>query len=254
VSTVSWCDKLASIPSAGFRFNHHYIPVHRVLQGWHSILDANSDDDITKFALTKHDDFNFDVNCEDGFKYGADASRVHVVFNHRLKVKNISAGGPVVEMLSTARPFTKLLPEVISRLVDATMLMPDIKERQLQRAGIASTTPVDEADLPPGIVDLIEHVGKPWKGLTGGFTIQLTAKVGDQQFWTDRCLHTLVRPETGDDLMTIIFDFQRIFNEPRRADRETLTEAAAQVQEDALKYFEALAEGTMFNDANGQDS
>jgi hypothetical protein len=253
VSSGSWCDKLASIPTAGFRFNHHYISVDRILQGWHSILDRNSDDLLPKFTLTKHDEFNCDVNCEDGFKYGADANRVNVAFNHRLKVRNISAGGPVVEMLSTAQPFTKLLPIVFERLVDATLLLPEIGDRKLQRAGVASTTPVDEPDLPPGIAELIAHVGKPWKGLTAGFTLQFTTKITETKFWTDRCIHTLVRPEVGDDLMSISFDFQRTYDEPRRADRATLTGVAAELQPAAMAYFETLAEGKMFNVADSKD-
>ena len=250
MSNGSWCDKLASIPSAGVRFNHHYIPVHRVLQSWHSILDKNSTDDVAKFTLAKSDEFSCEINCEDGYKYGFDAIRVHTAFNHRLKVKNISAGGPVVEMLSTAQPFTKLLPEVTGRLIDATLLLPEIDTRKLQRVGITSTTPVSEGDLPPGVADLIEHIGKPWNGLIAGFTLQFTAKIDEQQFWTDRCIHTLARPEVGDDLMTIVFDFQRIFNDPRRTDRATLADAVGQTEKDAMKYFEALAEGTMFNVAD----
>jgi hypothetical protein len=254
VGVVSWCDKLASIPSAGFRLDHHYLPADKILESWHSILDANSTDDLPKFTLTRADDFNIEINGEDGFKYGADASRIHVGFNHRVRVKNISGGGPVVEMLSSAKPFTKLLPDVIRRLIDATLLVPGIKDRKLQKCGITSTTPVDEADLPPGIVNLIEHVGRPWKGLTGGFTMQLTANVDEQRFWTDRCIHTLVRPEVGDDLMTIVFDYQRIFTESRKCDRESLKEAMEEVEKGALKYFEALAEGTMFDDADSKIS
>lgn len=254
MSVVSWCDKLASIPSAGVRLDHHYIPAAKILESWHSILDANSDDDLAKFILTKTDEFNIEINGEEGYKYGADASRVHVSFNHRLKLKNVSGGGPVVEMLSSAKPFTKLLPEVVSRLVDATLLIPGIKDRKLRKFGITSTTPVDEDDLPPGIAHLIEHVGRPWKGLTGGFTMQLTANVDEQRLWTDRCIHTLVRPEVGDDLMTIVFDFQRTFNEPRNVDRDSLKEAGEQVEKGALKYFEALAEGSIFDYADSKIS
>jgi hypothetical protein len=252
--TVSWCDKLASIPSAGFRLDHHYLPVYRILESWHPILDASSTDDAQKFNLTKQDDFNFEVSSEDGFKYGADANRVHVGFIHRPKIKNISGGGPIMEMLSTTRPFTKLLPDVISKLIDATLLLPDVQDRKLKRCGIASTTPVDQADLPPGIASLIEYIGRPWRGLTNGFTIQFTANVSEQPFWKDRCIHTLVRPEVGEDLMTLVFDFQRAFDQPRRTDRATLTAAAQEVEIEALKYFEALAEGKMLEDANSKVS
>jgi hypothetical protein len=252
VVTVSWCDKLASIPSAGFRLDHHYLPANRILESWHSILDASSTDDAQKFNLTKQDEFNIEVNAEDGFKYGADANRVHVSFNHRPKIKNISGGGPVMEMMSTTRPFTKLLPDVISKLIDATLLLPGVQNRKLKRCGIATTTPVDQSDLPPGIVSLIEHIGRPWGELIDGFTIQFTTKISEQPFWIDRCLHTLVRPEIGDDLMTLVFDFQRTFKEPRRTDQATLTAAMQEIEIEALKYFEALAEGTMFNDANSK--
>jgi hypothetical protein len=249
VNSVSWCDKLASVPSAGFKFNHRYLPIEKVLESWHSILDDNAVDSGPKFQLTRFDDFNFDVNTEAGFKYGADASRVYVAFNHRMKLRNVSGGAPKVEMLSTPQPFTKLLPEVLRRMVGAAMLMPDIRSRQLLRVGTTSMTPVDAIDLPPGISRFIDYMGRPWNGLTGGFTMQLTADVGKHKLWSDRCIHTILRSENEDEVMTLIFDFQRTFVDPRPVTKETLQEACDKVERDSLAYFEELAEGNMFDGA-----
>ncbi|WP_315728843.1 hypothetical protein [Bradyrhizobium sp. SZCCHNS2015] len=243
----SWCDKLASVPSAGFKFDQRYTPVDRILECWHSITERHSVDGDAKFNLTKVDDFNFEINSESGFKYGADATRVHVGFNHRLKIRNVSGGAPTVEMLSTAQPFSKLLPEVINRLIEASMLLPDIRTRKLHRVGITTVTPVDRVDLPPGIARFIEHVGRPWNGLADGFSIQLTAVVGDTKVWTDRCIHTLLKSEKPDEVMTVMFDFQRHFKDPKLTDRNDLNDLAERVQRDALTYFEALAEGSMFD-------
>jgi hypothetical protein len=250
VNSVSWCDKLASVPAAGFKFNHRYTPIENVLESWHSILDANATDGDAQFQVTRYDDFNFEVNTERGFKYGADAGRVHVSFNHRMKLRNVSGGAPKVEMLSTPQPFTMLLPEVLHRMVDATMLHPGIKDRQLLRVGVTSLTPVDAIDLPPGISRFIEYIGRPWNGLTGGFSMQFTADLGKEKLWADRCIHTLLRSEKEDEVMTVAFDFQRTFVDPRQVTRDVLQEVCQKVERDSLAYFEELAEGNIFDGAD----
>ncbi|WP_316169436.1 hypothetical protein [Bradyrhizobium sp. SZCCHNRI1058] len=244
---TSWCDKLASVPSAGFRFDQRFTPVERILECWHTIVERHSVDGEPKFNITKTDEFNLEINSETGFKYGADATRCHVGFNHRLKVRNVSGAPPVVEMSSTAQQFTKLLPEVVNRLIDISMLLPDIRTRKLHRIGITTTTPVDRADLPPGLGRFIEHIGRPWKGLSDGFSIQLTAEVGETKTSTDRCIHTLLKSERADEVMTVMFDFQRVLKEPKLTDRDDLSDLAQRAQKDALSYFEALAEGSMFD-------
>jgi hypothetical protein len=55
-----------------------------------------------------------------------------------------------MEMLSKAMPFTALLPQVSSRLLEATLLLPDIQKRRVRRVGIITTTPIAERDIPPG--------------------------------------------------------------------------------------------------------
>jgi hypothetical protein len=224
------------------------MPIETILESWHSILDANASDGNPQFQISRFDDFHFEVNTEAGFKYGADASRVHVSFNHRMKLRNVSGGAPKVEMLSTPQPFTMLLPQVLSRTVEAAMLVPDIKNRQLMRVGVTTTTPVDAIDLPPGINRFLDHVGRPWKGgLTGGLSMQLTANVGGSKSWNDRCIHTILRTEKEDEVMTVMFDFQRTFVEPKPVNREVLQEACDKVERDSLAYFEELAEGNMFD-------
>lgn len=248
-NTVSWCDKLASVPSGGLRFNHRYVPVELIVARWHPILDAVADDGQQNFQLQRHSDFSFDVHTDEGFKYGCDPSRVHCGFQHRMKLRNVSGSTPNVEMLSTAQPFTMLLPEVLKRTVDAAMLLPDIKDRNFFRAGVTSTTWVDDADLPPGLARFLEYLGRPWQGLTGGFSVQLTANIGSTKSWTDRCIHTLLRSEHGDEVMTVQFDFQRTYENPRPVTREALVEVCKEVEAASLEYFEALAEGNMFDGA-----
>jgi len=243
---TSWCDKLASVPSAGFRYDHSYLPRQIVLDSLLPILDANATDEGPVFEVSKSDDFNVEINLESGFKYGVDPSRVHVAFNHRMKIRNVSGNAPKVEMISKPQPFTKLLPEVISRLISASSLLPGIEKRRLRRIGTTATTPVDEGDLPPGLARFLAYLGKPWNGLTGGFSVQLTGEIQETNSFKDRCIHTFLRSEKEDEVMSVQFDFQRTFKEPKIVDVDTLKGLSERVERDSLDYFERLAEGNMF--------
>ncbi len=243
---TSWCDKLASVPSAGFRYDHSYLPREIILDSLRPILDANATDVGAEFQVPRNDDFNVEISLESGFRYGVDPNRVHVSFNHHMKVRNVSGAAPKVEMISKPQPFTALLPDVISRLISISFLLPGVDKRRLLRIGTTATTPVDAADLPPGLGRFLTYVGKPWDGLKGGFSIQVTGEIQNSESFTDRCLHTFLRSEKEDEVMTVQLDFQRTFKEPKVANRDALNSLCDELQRDSLDYFERLAEGNMF--------
>ncbi len=117
---MSWCNKLASTPSVGLKFNYHFAPSTDILDALTPILDGLVAGEKTKFAINSQEAFAVEFTTEDGFHYGIDPSRVWIDFQHRLKVKPISGGPPIAELLSRPAPFSELLPEVSKRLIDAT--------------------------------------------------------------------------------------------------------------------------------------
>ncbi len=169
---MTWCDKLAATPSVGFKFDYHYASSTAILDALAPVLDKLVDAEKVKFALTerpkftinRQDPFAIELTTDDGFHYGVDPSRVWVEFQHRMRIKPVSGGPPVAELISRPAPFSELLPQVSDQLMDAARLIPGIDKRTLTRVGVVASAFVDEQDLPPGMARFIQYLGRPWKG------------------------------------------------------------------------------------------
>jgi hypothetical protein len=248
---LSWCDKLASTPTVGFRLTAHYAPFATVLSTLAPILDRSTEQEAKSTTVDNPTTlFTTGFTTSDGFKYSADEAKVAVSFNHRAKFKPTSGGLPRMEMLSKALPFTTLLPVVSSKLIEATLLLPESKSRKVRRVGIISTTPIAADDVPPGIKRLITYLGRPWKGLVDSFNVSITGTLADTDTTTDRCIHQITKPELEDvdQLMTLQFDWQRTFKDERATTEDSLKRILGDAKEQALKYFEELAEGSRFDE------
>lgn len=255
---MSWCDKLASTPTIGLKLNFHYAPPDQMLGALSPIVDAVTVGDTSRISLNQYDLAPaIAFTTHDGFKYSADGWKLSVAFQHMLRTKTISGGPPIMEMLSTPMPFTKLLPRVGEKLKEAALLVDKIKPRTILRIGIVSTTQVAEDDVPPGIVKFIDYLGRPWKQDVESFNCQITSILGETSAWSDRCLHTLIRPDpdvSEDDLITLQFDWQRRFKSGRAVTPDTLDEMMHTAQKHSLTYFEELAEGNHFDEDIIRDS
>jgi hypothetical protein len=246
---LSWCDKLASTPGAGIRLDPHYASSGTILDALSPVLDQLIHGDKQKFSMEKQDAFSVVFRTEDGFLYSVDQTKVSVEFNHTIRPKPVSGGTPTMEMLSRAAPYTKLLPVVSERLLDAALLVSDGKSRKLNRIGIIANTAVAPDELPPGVERFIGYIGRPWKvQQPDAFTMQITVELGRKSGWRDRCIHTLIKTEDPDQLLTLIFDWQRILTADEEISREALSELLDTAQAEALSYFEDLAEGGRFDE------
>jgi hypothetical protein len=244
---LSWCDKLASVPGVGLQLDFHFASSGEILAAMSPILDKLIRDNKPTFSIQKPDTFDVIFSTEDGFQYALDASRVSVSFKHQMRLKEVSGGPPTMELLSSSAPFTKLLPIVSSQLIHAALLLPAAKQRKINRIGIISTTSVAEEDIPPGIQKFIEYIGKPWTNKLDTFNVAIASKLGEESGWSDRCIHTIAKPEGQDQLLNINFDWQRTFKSGRPISESYLKELTANAESAALDYFEKLAEGSMFD-------
>lgn len=91
-------------------------------------------------------------------------------------------------------------------------------------------------------------------GLSDAFSIQIAASVGKGQGYTDRCVHTLLRTEDPQELLTIMFDYQRTFSSGRPITAASLKEITASTERASLRYFEELAEGNRFDEVDISNS
>jgi hypothetical protein len=245
---LSWCDKLASTPAVGFTIDWHFATSSAILQAFSPILDKLVQDNKQMFTVERQEPFIVVFITNDGFQYSIEPSKIAVSFRHRLKVKHTSGGPPTMELLSRPLPFSKLLPNVSKRLIEATLLLPGTKTRTVTRIGIVSTTLVAEDEVPPGVARFIKYIGRPWKGSVDNFNVQIVADLDKTPKWSDRCVHLLVKPEDWEQLPTLQFDWQRTFAPGRPLTDDSLRDIMARAETASLKYLEELAEGSLFDE------
>jgi len=176
-----------------------------------------------------------------------DQSAIHIAFSHRLKAVPVSGGVPTLEMLSEPQPYTQLLPDIFDRLIEATLLLPNIHARGVTRVGAVSTTMVAEEDLPPGIRRMIEYLGQPWGQIPEQFSFSGTYVVEEKTDWVDKCMHTISRNFDNSGLLQVVFDWGRNFKKINRANKEYLKKICIDAQRSSLQYLESVAEGTRFD-------
>jgi hypothetical protein len=245
---MSWCDKLASTPSVGFKFDYHFVPSSEVLDVIVPIVDKLVDGDKIKFTINRQDAFAIEFTTEEGFHYGFEPSRIWIDFQHRMKVKAVSGGPPIAELLSRPAPFSELLVEISRRLVEAADLVLKIHPRKLTRAGVVAGTFVAQDELPPGMKRFIDYMARPWHGDLEQYSIQVTAELERNEKWFDRCIHHLIKSEDPEQLLNLRFDWYRSFVEDQEATRDSLQLALDQSAAASLSYFEDLAEGNRFDE------
>lgn len=245
---MSWCDKLASTPGAGFKLDQHFASGDVILHALAPVLDKWVEGDKQLFTVHRTEPFSVAFSTDDGYHYGIDSLKTHVTFSHKMKVKPVSGGPPIMEMLSRPLPYSDLLPEVSKRLTEVTLLIPSTKDRTLTRVGIIASTKVADDEVPPGIARFISYIGRPWEGSVESFSCHIVAEIDKASGWSDRCVHTLIKPDDPEELLDLKFDWQRTFTSGRPITSDSLKEILESAQKASNEYFEDLAEGSRFDE------
>jgi hypothetical protein len=226
------------------------MPPDEILKALSPILDSTMTRDRLRVSMNQYDVAGLVAfTTHQGFKYSVDNVKVSVGFEHILRPKAVSAGPPVMEMLSTPKPYTELLLEVGRRLKEALLLLEEIKSRSVHRVGIVSITKLAMQDLPPGLLKFVRYLGRPWKHEIANFSYRVVAALSRNPETFDRCIYQIATPEDDlpdDELLTLLFDWQRNFTKAQSI--ATIDNMIQSAETSALSYFEELAEGNQFDE------
>jgi hypothetical protein len=108
---------------------------------------------------------------------------------------------------------------------------------------------VSAEEMPPGMTRFITYVSRPWKGAVPYYGLQVTAQLTDDQRWSDRCIHNLTYLENDpEQLIRLNFDWQRLLKIGRAITSDSVTELIKEASESAMRYFEDVAEGNLFDE------
>ena len=244
---MSWCDKLSSTPSVGIRFEPLFLPSDEILRALAPILKRQVNGEKFGFEVTKQETFNLSFSTEDGYFYGFEANRIYVEFQHKIRIHPQSGAEPVANLITEAAPYTKLLANVTEKLIEVILLVSRILPINITRIGIVSTTQVKIEDAPPGIIKFVEYMSRPWKLGIDSFSMQVAAKTEANSNWSNRCSHYIIKQEDPENLPTLRYDWQRVYSESQVLEKN-IEKILADVIDDALEYFEDIAEGNLFDE------
>jgi hypothetical protein len=246
---LSWCDKLAATPTVGIKVDFHFDSIDAILHALSPVLNRMVDGDRATFTVERREPFVVNVIANDGFTYSIEPTRISILFQHIMKMKMVSGGPPVAELLSHPLPYTQLLSQAGDRLTETATLLCGGTPRKVTRVGIVTTTAISAEDMPPGITRFLIYMSRPWKGAVPYYSWQITAHLVDSPQWSDRCIHTLARAEDDpEQLVRLSFDWQRYLNPGRAITTESTKELIKQASDTALRYFEEVAEGNQFDE------
>jgi hypothetical protein len=133
--------------------------------------------------------------------------------------------------------------------MDATSLVCQGTTRRVTRVGVVAQAMVASPDIPPGIARFIAYIGRPWKGFVDHYSFQIISDLADDSESSYRCIHTLSKLEGDpDQLVRLNFDWQRTLKNGLTVTSNSITELTKSAEQDAIKYFEELAEGNLFDE------
>jgi hypothetical protein len=246
--SMNWCDKLGSTPAMGYQLDWHTLPSDILLNALSPLVDNMVLGDEQRFSIDFKDALKLTLTSHDGFQFGLEPMRIFVQFNHRATFRIGSGGIPTLVLGSKPSPYSDLLDEAQRYLLNTMEIVNRLKVRRVTAIGVVTTTVVDEHDVPPGIKRLLTYVSKPWGGRLESLTFQAQTVVNEDEDFSHRCTHTVVKKLKDDDPMEVVFDYQRIYKKPQEVDRDRLRTATEKVKALALDYFEQLAQGDRFDD------
>jgi hypothetical protein len=180
---MSWCDKLGSTPSIGYKLDWHSIPSDILLHAVSPVVDRMVEGEEIHFSIDLKDALRLTFSSFDGFQYGFEPSKLFVSFFHRARIKTLSGGLPTLVPSSKIASYTDLLSAIEDRILSTIQLINKLKPRRLLGIGVVSTTLTEEGQLPPGLVRLVEYAGRPWEGKLQSLTFHAFRAKGRRRFY-----------------------------------------------------------------------
>ena len=250
-----WFDQLASTPVVSLKLDWHYASGAKLLEAMSPLLSKQGLGDRPTFGVDRMDAFATVFTTDEGFQYSVTSNAVMIGFAYRGRFKSQgSSVRPTFDVITEAHPYSRLLNRASTKIVEAALLLPDARARQIQQITIASNTSLEMASFPPGLSDLRDYFLRPIGGASKVFQFRFSADVRKTANTRDRCIFNISRNEDEEVLPNIILEFQREYPKTVALHEDTLADRISEVTRSASSYFEKVADGSAFAEVIGANS
>jgi hypothetical protein len=166
-------------------------------------------------------------------------------YEYNITQKDIQGDFPIIE-----KPELRLYSEILEMLKEDIHhlfgIMKEIKNITYDRVGIVAKTNLSKESIPPGLVALIDYLGKPWgkKILKSESTFFLRLLETDKYY--NQCHHLINFDETLEDSgYDFKLDWQRAFKEKPLFDYGKIITELESCKSEASNYFEKFGAGEL---------
>jgi hypothetical protein len=212
----TWLDQVVATPTVGvhvdtnWRTQDDYLRCLRpLIRQWASQGDLQ---------LTNEPLGTQEFRTADGYLYKAGVDNLVVAFTYSANVKGPTRGPALPEVVYHREflAYRELLTDLLSKMQGLSDAVFDSEERVVRRIGVVAQCQIAREDCPPGVVSLLNHLGKPWDRDLEACDAKLLAVLSECDDSYDRCHHVVVMQQTqSGPAVRLNVDWQRVFKTPK---------------------------------------
>ena len=240
-----WLDGFLSVPGLGIRIkaNHQLILVFQE-RLTHFIDHIHKEYDDVEVKML--DIWGYSIR-EKNSGLAFDISPKNIVFQSPYQILEKPQPGsfPILDIPPLSN-YSERLEKIIGYIEKLLEIIRNIKGFTYDRIGIVADAELNRESLPPGIIEWIKNLGKPWDGQLIKAQTILSGKLSEEEKYFDQCHHHInfddTIPEQGYRLK---LDWQRVFKETISLEYKVTSNAIASCKNEALNYFEKFGEGEL---------
>lgn len=179
-----------------------------------------------------------------GFAYSIAPDNVVVEFAYPVAISQPGNKIAALDFGVPVQPFSSLLGKLVDEASWLLGTVCKLDERAANRIGVIANARMTREEQPPGMTDLLDHVGKPWPAGLRVFTGTILAELGSSEQWVDQCHHSVSADLTSDTgEVEVKLDWQRLSTNSAKVTARHSEVRLAEAVRAALKYFDLFGEG-----------
>jgi hypothetical protein len=246
-----WLDSLFAVPVVGVHMIPDFKEVFEFQKRIGNFLDflaVDKPSQIAKFVIKPDEIWGYSISVrETGFSFVLRPQDIIGQYSYEIKHVPHPGSLPTFEP-PTTMPYSQLLEKIFNYVQEFVSFIKDLKGFKYDRIGIVANIGSDKESLPPGVLEWIEHLSKPWRELIKSESL-LLAKLqeNEERGYRDQCHHILKFDDTTPEIgIRFTLDWQRFFKKPILiSEAKGLSENLISCKNEALNYFQKFGEGDL---------
>lgn len=243
-----WLDSVLATPALGIRLKPNYDEIDNFKKNLSSFISSLVKNG-KNINVNQHDKdiWGYKINAQDYF-FELSHKNIFIKYSYFSELKREAGAFPAYN-LPELKSYSLLLSDMLNCLEEILKCIEKNRLFEFDRIGIVSNIDLDQNAIPPGMNDLIQHLGRPWENKIETINSMILAELGrdeNDEFY-DRCHHHIkfVKETIDETGYSFILDWQRLFSKPLPVKCKSVLEKFEMCKEAAFQYFETLGEGDL---------